>query len=111
MEMSCPLGCIGSLAPCLAGGSTGNHLIHSTFMPPKSASSQRMKVALTTRSRELPAAFKIAEMLARHRAVCSPIVVPTTAPDVGSKGPIPETKTSPFALIAWLYAGGGTVAL
>jgi hypothetical protein len=29
-------------------------------------------------------------------------VSPTTSPVAGSNGPWPETKTRPFALVAWL---------
>src|SRR4051812_17846491 len=52
IEIFIPFGRIGSLAPCLAGGSPGNHLAHSSFIPAKSDSSARMKVALTTLARE-----------------------------------------------------------
>ena len=39
MDTFIPLGRIGSFAPCRAGGSTGNHFTHSSFIPAKSASS------------------------------------------------------------------------
>src|SRR6202021_2708574 len=97
----------GNFAPCRAGGFAGNHLIHSSFIPAKSASSRRMTVALTTRSRELPAALRMADTFSRHCLVCSWIVSPTIFPVPGSYGPIPETNTSPAARTAWLYAGGG----
>jgi hypothetical protein len=45
----------GNFAPWRASGFAGNHLIHSSFIPAKSVSSRRMTVALTTRSREVPA--------------------------------------------------------
>src|ERR1700691_4939456 len=97
----------GNFAPCLAGGSDGYHLIHSLFIPAKSVSSRMMTVALTTRSRELPAAFRMADRFSRHCLVCSWIVSPTIFPVTGSCGPVPETNTSPAALTAWLYVGGG----
>jgi hypothetical protein len=97
----------GSFAPCRAGGFAGNHLIHSSFIPAKSASSRRMTVALTTRSRDVPAASRMAETFFRHCRVCSWIVSATIFPVTGSCGPVPETKTSPAARTAWLYAGGG----
>jgi hypothetical protein len=101
----------GSFAPCRAGGSTGNHLIHSSFIPAKSVSSRRMTVALTTCSRELPAALRMADTFSRHCLVCSWIVSPTIFPVAGSCGPVPETNTRPAARTAWLYVGGGDGAL
>jgi hypothetical protein len=50
----------GNFAPCRAGGFAGNHLTHSSFIPAKSASSSRMTVTLATRSREVPAALRMA---------------------------------------------------
>src|SRR5580698_895017 len=97
----------GSFAPCRAGGFDGNHLIHSSFIPAKSASSRRMTVALTTRSREVPAALRMADTFSRHCLVCSWIVSPTIFPVTGSCGPVPETNTRPAALTAWLYVAGG----
>ncbi len=61
----------GSLAPCRAGGFDGNHLIHSSFIPAKSVSSRTMTVALTIRSREVPAALRMAETFSKHCLVCS----------------------------------------
>ena len=87
MEIFIPLCLMGSLAPCRAGGFTGNHLIHSSFMPAKSASSARMNVALTTFAIELHEASRIAATLLRHCAVCCWMVAPTTSPELGSKGP------------------------
>ena len=101
METFMPLGRTGSLAPWRAGGSVGNHLPHSSFMPAKSVSSARMKVALTTMPRELPAASRMASTFLRHWRVCSWMVSPTTLPAV-SKGPWPETNTKPPAFTAWL---------
>jgi len=97
----------GNFAPCRAGGFTGNHFIHSSFIPAKSVSSSRMTVALTTRSSEVPAALRMADTFSRHCLVCSWIVSPTIFPVTGSCGPVPETNTRPAALTAWLYAGGG----
>src|SRR5580692_9178356 len=97
----------GSFAPCRAGGFAGNHLTHSSFIPAKSASSRRMTVALTTCSRELPAAWRMADTFFRHCLVCSWIVSPTIFPVPGSCGLVPETKTRPAARTAWLYVGGG----
>jgi len=54
-----------------------SHLTHSSFMPAKSVSSRRMTVALTTRSREVPAALRMAEIFCRHCLVCSWMVSPT----------------------------------
>jgi hypothetical protein len=101
----------GNFAPWRAGGFTGNHLIHSSFIPAKSVSSRRMTVALTTRSREEPAALRMADTFARHCLVCSWIVSPTIFPVIGSCGPVPETNTRPAARTAWLYVGGGNGAL
>jgi hypothetical protein len=100
----------GSFAPWRAGGSEGNHRTHSAFMPAKSSSSASTTVALTSLSRELPAASRIAAMLVRHCRVCSSMVSPTRAPVAGSAGAVPETKTRPAALTAWLYVGGGAAA-
>ena len=50
-------------------------------------------------------------MFDRHRAVCSRMLEPLMEPVVGSVGAVPETNTSPAALTAWLYAGGGLAAL
>src|SRR5580692_7294045 len=97
----------GNFAPCRAGGSAGNHLIHSSFIPAKSVSSRRMTVALTTRSSEVPAALRMADTFSRHCRVCSWIVSPIIFPVTGSCGPVPETNTKPAALTAWLYVGGG----
>jgi hypothetical protein len=99
----------GNFAPCRAGGFSGNHLIHSSFIPAKSASSRRMTVALTTRSREEPAALRMADTFSRHCLVCSWIVSPIF-PVAGSCGPVPETNTRPAARTAWLYVGGGAGA-
>ena len=55
IEIFIPFGRIGSFAPWRAGGSTANHLFHSSFMPAKSLSSPRMKVALTALSSALKA--------------------------------------------------------
>src|ERR1700761_204388 len=101
----------GNFAPCRAGGFTGNHLIHSSFIPAKSVSSRRMTVALRIRSREEPAALRMAETFSKHCLVCSWIVSPTILPVVGSCGPVPETNTRPAARTAWLYVGGGGGAL
>src|SRR5208337_2635963 len=101
----------GNFAPCRAGGFAGNHLIHSSFIPAKSVSSRRITVALTTRSREVPAALRMADTFSRHCLVCSWIVSPTIFPVTGSCGPVPETNTRPAALTAWLYVGGGDGAL
>jgi hypothetical protein len=62
----------GNFAPCRAGGFDGNHLIHSSFIPAKSASSTRMTVALTTLSREVPAALspKSVPQYVMHIAQC-----------------------------------------
>jgi hypothetical protein len=95
----------GSLAPCRAGGSTGNHFDHSSFIPAKSCGSRRMKVALATLSSELPAASRIAFTLLKHCRVYSWIVSPTMWPVAGSKGPWPDTNTRPAAVTAWLYTG------
>jgi hypothetical protein len=97
----------GNFAPCRAGGFVGNHLIHSSFIPVKSVSSRRMTVALTTRSREVPAALRMADIFSRHCLVCSWIVSPTIFPVTGSCGPVPETNTRPAARTAWLYVAGG----
>ena len=96
----------GNFAPCRAGGFVGNHLIHSSFIPAKSASSRRMTVTLTTRSREVPAALRMADTFSKHCLVCSWIVSPTIFPVIGSCGPVPETNTRPAARTAWLYVGG-----
>ena len=101
----------GNFAPCRAGGFAGNHLIHSSFIPAKSVSSIRMTVALTTRSREVPAALRMADTFSKHCRVCSWIVSPTIFPVDGWCGPVPETNTSPAARTAWLYVGGGVGAL
>jgi hypothetical protein len=101
----------GNFAPWRAGGFVGNHVIHSSFIPAKSVSSRRMTVALTTRSREVPAALRMADTFSRHCLVCSWIVSPTIFPVNGSCGPVPETKTRPAARTAWLYVGGGDGAL
>ena len=93
----------GSLAPCRAGGFAGNHLVHSSFIPAKSASSRRITVTVTTRSSELPAASSIADTFCKHCLVCSWIVSPTIFPVTGSCGPVPETNTNPDARTAWLY--------
>jgi hypothetical protein len=100
-----------NFAPCRAGGFVGNHFIHSSFIPAKSDSSRRMTVTLTARSREVPAAFRMADTFAKHCRVCSWIVSPTIFPVTGSCGPVPETNTSPAARTAWLYVGGGDGAL
>ena len=50
----------GSLAPWRAGGSEGNHLSHSSFIPGKSSSSASTTVTLTILSSELPAASRMA---------------------------------------------------
>ncbi len=97
----------GSFAPCRAGGSVGNQRRHSSFMPAKSAGSPRMKVMLTIRSSALPLESRMAWILVRHCRVCSWIVVPTMAPDAGSKGPCPDTKIRPPALIACECWGSG----
>src|ERR1700685_2075073 len=70
-----------------------------------------MTVALTTRSRELPAAWRMADTFFRHCLVCSWIVSPAIFPVTGSCGLVPETKTRPAARTAWLYVGGGVGAL
>jgi len=101
----------GSFAPWRAGGSTGNHLNHSSFIPANSSSSAITTVALTILSMQLPASSRIAWMLVRHWRVCSWMVVPLKAPVTGSVGAVPETKTRPAALTAWLYAAGGFAAL
>src|ERR1700735_5255870 len=101
----------GNFAPCRAGGFVGNHLIHSSFIPAKSVSSRRMTVALTIRSRDVPAALRMAETFSRHCLVCSWIVSPTIFPVTGSCGPVPETNSRPAARTAWLYVGGGDGAL
>ncbi len=101
----------GSFAPCRAGGFAGNHLIHSSFIPAKSVSSRRMTVALTTRSREVPAASRMAETFFKHCLVCSWTVFPTIFPVTGSCGPVPDTNTRPADRTAWLYVGGGAGAL
>jgi hypothetical protein len=92
-----PPGRIGSRAPCRAGGSAGNHLPHSSFIPAKSSSSASRKVALSTLPRSLPAASRMARTLARHCRVCSWMVVPSTWPLTGSNGPLPghEHQTAP----------------
>jgi hypothetical protein len=77
---------MGSCAPCRAGGWSRNQRLHSSFIPAKSDSSSRMKVACTTLSIELPAAVRIASTFLRHWRVCSWIVSPTTSPVAGSKG-------------------------
>jgi hypothetical protein len=97
----------GNFAPCRAGGFEGNHLTHSSFIPAKSASSRRMTVTLATRSREVPAALRMADTFFKHCLVCSWIVSPTIFPVTGSCGPVPETNTRPAARTAWLYVGGG----
>jgi hypothetical protein len=97
----------GNFAPCRAGGFAGNHLIHSSFMPAKSVSSRRMTVTLTTRSREVPAALRMADTFSKHFLVCSWIVSPIIFPVTGSCGPVPETNTRPAARTAWLHVGGG----
>jgi hypothetical protein len=97
----------GNFAPCRAGGFTGNHLTHSSFIPVKSDSSSRMTVALTTCSSDVPAALRISDTFFRHCLVCSWIVSPTIFPVAGSWGPVPDTNTRPAARTAWLYAGGG----
>jgi hypothetical protein len=56
----------GNFAPCRAGGFAGNHLIHSSFIPAKSVSPRRMTVTLTTRSREVPAALRMADTFSKH---------------------------------------------
>ena len=61
----------GSLAPCRAGGSVGNHRSHSSFIPEKSSSSASTTVALTILSSELPASARIAAIFSRHCRVCS----------------------------------------
>jgi hypothetical protein len=61
----------GSFAPCRAGGFDGNHLPHSSFIPAKSVSSRRITVALATRSREVPAALRMADTFSKHCLVCS----------------------------------------
>src|SRR5271170_8237398 len=101
----------GSFAPCRAGGFAGNHLTHSSFIPAKSVSSRRMTVALTIRSREVPAALRMADTFSKHCLVCSWIVSPTIFPVAGSYGPMPDTNTRPAARTAWLYVGGGDGAL
>src|ERR1700729_2506135 len=101
----------GNFAPCRAGGFAENHLIHSSFIPAKSVSSRRMTVTLTTRSREVLAALRMADTFSRHCLVCSWIVSPTIFPVNGSCGPVPETNTRPAARTAWLYMGGGDGAL
>jgi hypothetical protein len=101
----------GNFAPWRAGGFAGNQLIHSSFIPAKSVSSRRMTVALTTRSREVPAALRMADTFSKHCLVCSWIVSPTIFPVNGSCGPVPETNTRPAARTAWLYVGGGDGAL
>src|SRR5580700_8991707 len=101
----------GNFAPCRAGGFVGNHLIHSSFIPANSVSSRTMTVALTTRSREVPAALRMADTFSRHCRVCSWIVFPTIFPVTGSCGLVPETNTRPAARTAWLYVGGGVGAL
>jgi len=68
-------------------------------------------VALTTRSREVPAALRMADTFSRHFLVCSWIVSPTILPVSGSCGPVPETNTRPAARTAWLNVGGGEGAL
>jgi hypothetical protein len=101
----------GNFAPCGAGGFAGNHLIHSSFIPAKSVSSRRITVKLTARSREVPAALRMADTFSKHCLVCSWIVSPTIFPVTGSCGPVPETNTKPAARTAWLYVGGGAGAL
>src|SRR5580704_5389592 len=101
----------GNFAPCRAGGFAGNHLTHSSFIPAKSVSSRMMTVALTTRSREVPAALRMADTFSKHCLVCSWIVSPTIFPVAGSCGLVPETNTRPAARTAWLYVGGGGGAL
>jgi hypothetical protein len=98
---------MGNFAPCRAGGFVGNHLIHSSFIPAKSVSSRKITVALTTLSREEPAAVRMADIFAKHCLVCSWIESPTIFPVTGSCGPVPETNTRPAARTAWLYVGGG----
>src|SRR5580692_5859144 len=70
-----------------------------------------MTVALTTRSSEVPAALRMADIFSKHCLVCSWIVSPTIFPVAGSCGPVPETNTRPAARTAWLYVGGGEGAL
>src|SRR5262245_57381859 len=110
METLSPGTRAGSFAPCLAGGFEGNQRRYSSFMPAKSSSSASTIVTLTILFRLLPAASRIAEMFVRHCLVCSWTVVPTNAPVNGSVGAVPETKTRPAALTAWLYVGGGFAA-
>ena len=62
---------------------------------------------LTTRSREVPAALRMADTFSKHCLVCSWIVSPTIFPVTGSCGPVPETNTRPAARTAWLYVAGG----
>ena len=64
-------------------------------------------MTLTSRSREVPAALRMADTFSRHCLVCSWIVSPTIFPVIGSCGPVPETNTRPAARTAWLYVGGG----
>ena len=79
-------------------------------MPAKSFSSASTTVALTILSSELPAASRMAVTLVRHCRVCSWMVSPMMAPVAGSAGAVPETKTRPAPLTAWLYVGGGAAA-
>src|SRR5438445_5436871 len=65
-----------------------------------------MTVKLATRSREVPAALRMADTFFKHCLVCSWIVSPTIFPVTGSCGPVPETNTRPAARTAWLYVGG-----
>ena len=48
-------------------------------------------MALTTRSREVPAALRMADTFSKHCLVCSWIVSPIIFPVTGSCGPVPET--------------------
>ena len=87
IEMRTPGGGAGCFAPLRAGGSVGNQRAHSSFMPGKSSGWLSTKVALTTRSIELPAASRMACTLRSAWRVCSWMVSPTTWPVAGSMGP------------------------
>jgi hypothetical protein len=69
-------------------------------------------VAETTSSSEAPAASSTRRTLSSVWRACASMVSPASAPDAGSRGTCPETKTKPPARTAGVYGplGGGSPA-
>lgn len=83
----------GNFAPCRAGGSVGNHLVHSLLAEAKSSSSASIMEALTAFCRLLPAASRLAEIFRRHCATCASTIPSMNCPVEGSTGAVPRRRS------------------